>query len=84
MKVFIVLQSRQLHRTPPQLFPSKAPSFPIDMQERNTGGLWGFLSPMNPNLSRIDFRKLKSKYSIGRRQEGENDVILPWPKISKS
>lgn len=54
------------------------------MQERSTDGLWGFLSPMKLGLSRIDFRKPKSKYSIGRRQEGENDVILPGPKISKS
>lgn len=47
--------------------------------------LWGYLLPCNPKLHRIDFHKLRNTYCIGRNSEsGQNDIIFPGLKISKS
>ncbi|KAJ8695899.1 hypothetical protein PTI98_005810 [Pleurotus ostreatus] len=43
--------------------------------------LWGYLQPCNAALTRMDFWKIRPKYTIGRNHDG-NEIILPGFKIS--
>jgi len=45
--------------------------------------LWGYLQPCSGALARIDFWKIKPKYTIGRNTE-QNHIVLPGLKISQS
>ena len=44
--------------------------------------LWGYLQPCSSALARIDFWKIKPKYTIGRNTES-NNIVLPGMKISE-
>ncbi|KAF8147709.1 kinase-like domain-containing protein [Crassisporium funariophilum] len=43
--------------------------------------LWGYLQPLNPALARLDFWKIRPRYTIGRAP-ASNDVVFPGPIIS--
>lgn len=43
--------------------------------------LWGYLQPCSSALTRIDFWKIRPRYTIGRNIQ-ENQVVLPGFKIS--
>lgn len=45
--------------------------------------LWGYLQPCSSALTRIDFWKIRPRYTIGRNIQ-ENQVVLPGFKISES
>ena len=42
--------------------------------------IWGSLIPFNranPYISRIDFLKMQTTYTIGRSRQGGNDILFP-------
>lgn len=70
----------EIIQTQPQTQSQTQPSTqPIGPDEQY---LWGYLMPCSTKILRIDFFKLRPRYTIGR-DNASNAVVLPGVKISE-